>query len=67
MKKKSDYPIHFGHRTDGDSWIELQYSPPQILRVNHIGTRLMRSPISSAVSGHIFIRTDYSLFALVKY
>ncbi len=27
MKKKSDYPIHFGHRTDGDSWIELQYYP----------------------------------------
>lgn len=24
MKKKSDYPIYFGHRTDGDSWIDLQ-------------------------------------------
>ncbi len=27
MKKKSDYPIHFGHRTDGDSWITLQRKP----------------------------------------
>lgn len=27
MKKKSDYPIHFGHRTDGDSWITLQRNP----------------------------------------
>ena len=27
MKKKSDYPIHFGHRTDGDCFIELQMNP----------------------------------------
>lgn len=33
--KKSDYPIHFGHRTDGDSWIELQYSPPNTASEPH--------------------------------
>ena len=26
MKKNSDYPIYFGHRTDGDCWIDLQES-----------------------------------------
>ena len=28
MQKKSSYPSKFGHRTDGDCWIDLQCSPP---------------------------------------
>ena len=26
MEKKTDYPVKFGHRTDGDYWIDLQHN-----------------------------------------